>query len=439
MNKKMGAAVLLASMSVMMLSACSSGEKAKNGDEGATKQEPVTLRFFSGDNNFEKRVKSDKVKQKFPNLTVEFYTGSAPGQKLEDLMAAGQTPDVYYQGLTALANNLLPNGLQYEMSDLIKKMNFNLNRIDPAYMDIIRAGSQSAGGTYYGLPVTAFTPVLYYNKDIFDKFGVPYPKDKMTWDQAYEIARKLNRVDGGTQYKGMTMNFPYLFDNNQLAAPYLRAKENKAAMDTDQWRSVFTTLGQFYKLPLNKPLTERGRPIEVSDFTKDRISGMHADVTAAIESFPDDFVNWDMVSLPTMAEAPGFNAQLNPRFYFITSASKHKEEAFKLYEFLMTDDMQMSESKTGYGTVLNNEDIKKAYGQDYVKLKGKNIGALYVNKPVKVSPPRDPKLVTVPTAAVVSKEFNAYINGTKDINTTMRDLNEAINKTIDEEKNKQNK
>ncbi|MFE5318454.1 extracellular solute-binding protein [Paenibacillus sp. NPDC056579] len=433
MPSKMSVSVMFLGLSTLFLSACSSDETGEKGD-GLKPPEPITLRFFSGDNNFQKRLTSDKVKQKFPHITVEFYAGNTAGGKLEDLIAAGQPPDVYYQGLSGLNNEIIKYNMQYDMSELIKKTGFNMNRLDPAYLDIIRAASESLGGTYYGLPVTTFTPVLFYNKDVFDKFGVAYPKDGMTWDETYELARKLTREDAGIQYKGMTMNFPYLFDNNQLAAPYLHPKENQAIMDTDQWRSIFKTFGQFYKLPMSKPLTDRSRPVEVNDFTKDRISAMHADVTAAIESFPDDFVNWDMVSLPTMAEAPLLNAQLNPRFYYIMSSSKHKDEAFKLIEFLLTDEMQMMASKTGYGTVLDNEEIRKAYGQDFAKLKGKNTGALYVNKPVKVSPARDAKLVSVPTSSLVSKEFNAYIKDLKDVNTALRDLNEGINLMIDQEK-----
>jgi ABC-type glycerol-3-phosphate transport system substrate-binding protein len=404
-------------------------------EEAAPQQQPITLKIFSGDSQFEQVIKSDKVKMKFPYITFEYVVGGQ-GKQIQDLVAAGESPDMYYQGLSALINNLVDYNLQYDLKDMIKKTGFDLNRIDKAYLDIIQAASGTYGGTYFGLPVTTFMTVLYYNKDVFDKFGIPYPKDGMTWDQAYELARSLTRVSDGVQYKGMTMNFAYLFDNNQLAAPYFHPKENRSAMSTDPWRSIFRTLGKFYQIPLNKPLTERSRVAEVNDFTKDRVSAMHADVTAAMENFPNDFVNWDMVSLPVMAEAPGINAQLNPRFLYLMSTSKHKEEAFKVIDFLLSNEMQMASSKAGKATVLNNEEVRKAYGQDYARLQGKHTQALYVNKPVGVSPARDSKLINVPTAAPVGKEFNAFINGTKDVNTALRDLDETLNKSISEAKNK---
>ncbi|WP_282936066.1 ABC transporter substrate-binding protein [Paenibacillus sp. RC67] len=436
MQNKIGYISFTLALSVAVFAGCNS---APLGEEDIKQQQqPVTLKFYTGDKDYENRFKNeiaDKVKAKYPYISFEFQ-GADKGKEIKDLVLAGDSPDLYYQGLSALDNSLVNLNLQYDLSDMIKKTGFNLNRIDPAYLDIIRSASQSYGGTYFGLPVTTFTPVLYYNKDIFDKFGLPYPKDGMTWDEAYDLSVKLTKVVDGVQYKGMTMNFQYLFDNNQLAAPYLHPKEDRAAVNTDEWRSIFTTLGRFYQLPLDKPLDERSRVKEVNDFTKERISAMHADVTAAIDSFPSDFVNWDMVSLPTMTEAKATNAQLNPRFYYIMSSSKYKEDAFKVIDFILSYEMQLAASKAGKVTVLNNEDVKKAYGQDFAMLKGKNTGALYINKPVKPAPSRDSKLTTVPTASIASKVFNEFIKGTKDINTTLRDFDESLNRAIKEAKTK---
>ncbi|WP_028550686.1 ABC transporter substrate-binding protein [Paenibacillus sp. UNC451MF] len=420
-------------LSVAMLAGCSS---APNGEGNTNKQQqPITLKFYTGDKDYEDRFKreiADKVKAKYPYISFEFQGG----KDLKELVLAGQSPDLYYQGLSALDTNLVNLNMQFDLSDLIKKSGFDLNRIDPAYLDIIRTASQGYGGTYFGLPVTTFTPVLFYNKEVFDKFGVPYPKDGMTWDDAYELSRKLTKEVDGVQYKGMTMNFQYLLDNNQLAAPYLHPKEDKAAVNTPEWRSIFTTLGKFYQIPLNNPLDDRSRVKEVNDFTKERISAMHADVTAAIDSFPSDFVNWDMVTLPTMTEAKGLNAQLNPRFYYIMSSSKHKEDAFKVIEFVLSQEMQLAASKAGKSTVLNNEEVKKAYGQEFDKLKEKNIGALYFNKPVKPAAARDAKLTAIPASPIANKEFIQFIKGAKDINTSLRDFEEALNKAIQAEKAK---
>lgn len=45
-------------------------------------------------------------------------------------------------------------------------------------------------------PVVNNTMSLYYNKDLFDKFGVSYPKDGMTWDEVLELNRQLDKNGG---------------------------------------------------------------------------------------------------------------------------------------------------------------------------------------------------------------------------------------------------
>jgi multiple sugar transport system substrate-binding protein len=49
----------------------------------------------------------------------------------------------------------------------------------------------SIGGKLLGLPIGYTTHVVYYNKDLFDKAGVPYPKGDWTWDELLATAKKV--------------------------------------------------------------------------------------------------------------------------------------------------------------------------------------------------------------------------------------------------------
>ncbi|NOU90117.1 extracellular solute-binding protein [Paenibacillus sp. LMG 31460] len=61
------------------------------------------------------------------------------------------------------------------------------------------------------------TLVLYYNKDIFDKFGISYPRNGMTWDEVYDLAKKLNRTEDGISYRGFGMAAGAMFTVNPLS------------------------------------------------------------------------------------------------------------------------------------------------------------------------------------------------------------------------------
>lgn len=80
--------------------------------------------------------------------------------------------------------------------------------------------------------------------------------------------------------------------------------------------------------------------------------------------------------------------------------------------------------------MLQHEAIAKAFGSELEVLKGKNTSAAFYNN---VAPsPQSPALSTN-GANMLSKEFDAVIQGAKDVNTALRSAEEAINKAIEEE------
>ncbi|GAA3402129.1 ABC transporter substrate-binding protein [Paenibacillus hodogayensis] len=91
--------------------------------------------------------------------------------------------------------------IQYDITDLVKQHNVDLNRIEPVLLDEVK---RTSGGKLYMLPVQNNIQVLFYNKDIFDRFGVGYPRDGMTWDEMLDLSKKLTRKDSGKLYFGFS-------------------------------------------------------------------------------------------------------------------------------------------------------------------------------------------------------------------------------------------
>ena len=61
-------------------------------------------------------------------------------------------------------------------------------------------------GKIYGTSSCVVAPVLYYNKDLFDKAGPPYPpsnpEEAWTWDEFLEIAKQLTIEENGRSTVG---------------------------------------------------------------------------------------------------------------------------------------------------------------------------------------------------------------------------------------------
>src|SRR5690606_17655071 len=104
-------------------------------------------------------------------------------------------------------NNLVERyDLQYDIEDLIKKHNYDLNRLEPGVVEGMRG--LTASGKLYGLPTNdSGSLVVLYNRDLFDRFGQDYPVDMMTWDEIYQVAQRMTRVEDNVIYRGFITSF----------------------------------------------------------------------------------------------------------------------------------------------------------------------------------------------------------------------------------------
>lgn len=191
----------------------------------------------------------------------------------------------------------------------------------------------------------------FYNKDIFDKFGVPYPKDGMTWDDAFELAKKITREDGGTKYVGFLVHTPLMLMYNQLSLPFLDPKADRAAFTNDKWRVAFENFKRFYEIPGNPYTTA------VDDFPKG-YAAMAVHVSEKMIGWKqvNPQLNMDFMSVPTFKEAPGTGLQPNVYSLFVSSVSKHKDAAFEAIAHLLSDEVQTQLSKKGLVTPLVNKE-----------------------------------------------------------------------------------
>ncbi|MFC4306302.1 extracellular solute-binding protein [Cohnella boryungensis] len=53
-------------------------------------------------------------------------------------------------------------------------------------------------GRLYGLSNAYNSQALYYNKDLFDRAGVAYPRDGMNWEEVLQLAQRFNQAQSGS-------------------------------------------------------------------------------------------------------------------------------------------------------------------------------------------------------------------------------------------------
>ncbi|MDF2726432.1 MAG: extracellular solute-binding protein family 1 [Paenibacillus sp.] len=346
----------------------------------------------------------------------------------------GEVPDIIRNISSTIQANYINLGLAYDMRELVKKYKYDLSRFNPIFVDgFISLSAQN--GELYGLPVSPFfSRVLYYNKDLFDKFGQPYLKDGMNWDQVYEAAKKLTRVEGGVNYRGLSANIATFLTYNEYSLPTL--DPNKDALSSPEtWQKVFTNYMRFFQIPNNSVQPTINE--ETGVFQKGAVA-IHADIFSPYFDL-SKVNNWDMVSTPIIDGAPKKIGIFPPGYLLITNQSKHKEEAFQVIMEMLNDEVQLADAKNGFLPTLANKDMMKVLGQSSDKYKGKNMNAVGYYEFAPLRPVRAKGMTVIDTSAADTKLREAFFSvaqGKEDTNTALRRVDEQLRKDVEAEKSK---
>jgi multiple sugar transport system substrate-binding protein len=430
-----GAILAGSAMLLTIMSGCSNqGAGAAKTEAQATPAEnkPVTIRVgvkaqgYLTDEEFA-RYFSEPVKKKYPWITVEKVIYASKGAQLADLVAAGTVPDIVVTNNVNGMPEFLDLNLTTPLNELIQKQKLDLNRFEPQALDAVKAAAQSKD--LVALPYSRNFQALYYNKDIFDKFGVNYPKDGMTWEQATALAKQLTRNENGTKYRGFEPNVPERLAS-QLSTSFIDPASNKAALDSPQWKQVMDQLIKIYSIPGNEQVLSNKGASEL--IYKSKTLAMLAEINILSELAPIQDLNWDMAAYPVWPERPGTSPSIDAHLMVLSNTSQAKEDAFRVMSAVLSDEVQTDMSKQGRYSILKDAKIKEAFGKELTWMAGKNMKAVNLT-------PANPYAQTIYDKEGINAARNAVkavIEKGKDANTALREANEAFDKKIEEMKKK---
>jgi ABC-type glycerol-3-phosphate transport system substrate-binding protein len=394
----------------------------------AISNEPVTLKAtangISVDDVYLEAIK-EQLKKKHPNITLE-YTKPGKGQELPDLVAAGSIPDLVFTHTGALVP-MKPLDVLFDLNPLVKQYSVDLNRFEKAYMDDIKGTADK--GELYAFPLYSKYHANYYNKDLFDKFGVPYPKDGMTIDQTVELAKRVSRIEGGVTYRGLNTGSNIIWIAQPMSLFTVNA--DKPTVSTDGWRKMFELGKAIYSIPGNEWTSRSPR----DQFLKDRTLSMFLfqNLLDELGAASKDGMNWDLVQYPSFPENPNVFPSASTDVIMVTKTSKYKEQALQVMNVLTSDELQMIRSKQGTVTSLKNPDIKAAFGSELKFAEGKNLKGIFKSRPA-LTPPISP--YRQQAESIVRRKFEDYLNNVSDANTILRMADEEIAKLIADDKKK---
>ncbi len=271
------------------------------------------------------------------HVTATFIpsTGVEYNEKIVSMLSGGSQMDLFSASNVKDLVKYRDAGSLYDMSELIKNSDLDIERYGTSFMDTAKDGA------LYGLPYRYSTMALFYNKRIFEEEGLPYP-DKMTWDEYARLAKKLTRTreDGTIQWGGFLPDW--------LGEPILTVQRGSSVMDPDTSaiREWLALLGRLYMEDKSHMSFEEMKSTS-TDWLKIFLAGDVAmlpngewtigNAQQEVKSNPDLVGDFEMgvtyMPLPQGVEEPVTVGGPNT-FIMINQNSDKKENAFEFASFL---------------------------------------------------------------------------------------------------------
>ncbi|MBO0991610.1 ABC transporter substrate-binding protein [Bacillus sp. SD088] len=421
----------------IFMTACStnthneSREKRMETDQQDNKEEksdePVTIKIAIGwdDQIFDSRFK--EIEKKLGNIKIERIPFDTTWGNLEEIFASGVVPDIVVSIHYDTIKQLLDDDLIYPLDDLIAQSDFNLEDLNPALVSYAR--SYDPEGRLIGMPDGVGFKALFYNKDIFDLFGVEYPIGEITWDEAMELAKQMTGERNGQKYMGLVFDEPKI--------PIEQWAVNPIDPDTDEvlltkepaFKKYYELMDRYYSIPGIMDVEEEG-DLFAQGFAAMN-AGWHQTLLYDWGDLEGTKEHIDIAPLPTWPEKPGVHPYLTTTPMMIMKDSEHVEEAFAILSEYVSKENQLKISRAmASGTVLLDEEIYSQTGAEVPSYKDKNIAAFYELTPAELKSQSQ-------WDRLVDYKLDDFAKSDDDVVTFLRKLQEEIEINIKDEKAKQ--
>jgi multiple sugar transport system substrate-binding protein len=160
----------------------------------------TTVRFAVWDFSMspEYQMVIDAFTEENPDIKVEVIDIAAAEypDKMTVMLAAGEEVDVFAVKDFASYSNYLNRNYLTPLNAYVEASGLDLTPYGSAIEYV------KHNGQLMGLPYRSDIYILYYNKDIFDRAGIPYPSNEMTWQEFQQTAKLLTSGEGNDKIWG---------------------------------------------------------------------------------------------------------------------------------------------------------------------------------------------------------------------------------------------
>jgi oligogalacturonide transport system substrate-binding protein len=342
---------------------------------GVNAQTELRMSWWGGNSRHQATLKAlKKFHEKYPDITVKGeYTGwTGHLSRLTTQIAGNTEPDVMQTNW-----NWLP--IFSRDGEGFYDMNTNANALHVSNFPTQAINMTTVNGKLDGLPVSITSRVFYYNRDIWAKAGVKYPK---TWEELMKAGQVFKQKLGDNYY-------PLVVEARDVFAINRSIFIQKYGKDVISHKTNMLNLSEkemteFFQLYVNMvknhvfPSTEKFASYGKANMNEMRpwIDGHFAGLymwNTAINKYADNVQPPMKIDLGPYPMAPGATDSgllARPSMMFsIGRNTKHADAAVKLVNFLLNDPDGVKAlglvrgvplSKVGLETLKSSGQIKES-------------------------------------------------------------------------------
>jgi multiple sugar transport system substrate-binding protein len=309
-----------------------------------------------------KVVNDFNAPQDYINLILQIVPYESAIEVLSKRIAAGNAPDIV--GPLSLSESDIFSDQWLDLSDLLKKTNFDISQFTPGLMKMY-----STPEGIFGLPFVTYPSALFFNRDLFDNAGFKYPPDsygetyvmpdgstvEWSWDTLREIARLLTLDVNGrnstdpffNRKKIIQYGYSWQYENHPnywgsywidgtMVASYGSAGKYKAILPwgwKEAWEWTYDGMWGGEPFVSSEYIKNYNKYSNSSPFNSKRIAMTVQPYWYADRI--DKLVKWDLGAMPTYAGRVG--GRVDEYSFRIWKGSRFPEDAFTVLSYLVTE------------------------------------------------------------------------------------------------------
>lgn len=359
-------------------------------------------------------------------------------QAIDMAVQADELPDILVYQENAFTKYYL-NG---QWADLYPMMDDEMKEY---FSSVIFKDYNDIDGKLYFIPTTGTTCRLFYNKEIFERCGLPGAPE--TLEQMVEYAEKITTELSGEGIYGFAQNMKSAL--SALDRSLMVGMQRESGLDHGfdfakgeyDFMPYAESLRLWTKLLSDKCAFPGCESLDIdplrTQFANGKIgmyfSYVHAEPGVYANQFPMDTEKWGVAPIPTVGgKETGKQYFSGTSSYLLNAQSKHLEDAFKAYKAIFTNEEYLvGYYEGGFGvTLLPSVNEKASPSVDFATKEWLQIGKIDTILP---KPPHAKNS----SAVIVEgedmwKTFESIYYGGADVESTLADLTERYNKAYRE-------